>query len=180
MVVTSVGRFRVRFGAGAPLQRPVSARLSFRGVEGVIRGGGKYRNVGGLLRTAGGVQHESTAACPDRTDWSARCRTVTCGDGLRWMGCLLMAYKRSGIRISIAPLPPARQNAFPGAIRVARCCERHCGSLVLPGRLSTSRAEHGLHDMHLAGRVPLFQPLVEDHLHGGNRGGSGSWFPGRG
>jgi hypothetical protein len=27
--------------------------------------GGKYRNVRGLLRTAGGVQHESTATCPD-------------------------------------------------------------------------------------------------------------------
>jgi len=42
---------------------------------------------------------------PARTpaDWSARCGTVTCGDGLRWMGCLLMACKRSGVRIPIAP-----------------------------------------------------------------------------
>jgi hypothetical protein len=37
------------------------------------------------------------------TDWSACCRTVTCGDGRRWMGCLLMACKRSGVRIPIAP-----------------------------------------------------------------------------
>jgi hypothetical protein len=35
--------------------------------EGTICGvhGGEYRNVRGLLRTAGGVQHESTATCPD-------------------------------------------------------------------------------------------------------------------
>ena len=37
------------------------------------------------------------------TDWSARCRTVTCSDVLRWMGCLLMA-QRSGVRVSVAPL----------------------------------------------------------------------------
>jgi hypothetical protein len=30
-------------------------------------------------------------------------RTVTCGDELRWMSCLLMACKRSGVRIPIAP-----------------------------------------------------------------------------
>jgi hypothetical protein len=40
-----------------------------------------------------GVQHESTATCPDRADWSARCGTMTCDDGLRWLGCLLMACK---------------------------------------------------------------------------------------
>ena len=41
--------------------------LVVRGAEGAIRGvhRGKYRNVRGLLRTAGGVQHESTATCPD-------------------------------------------------------------------------------------------------------------------
>jgi len=41
--------------------------LIVRGAEGAIRRvhGGKYRNVRGFLRTAGGVQHVSTATCPD-------------------------------------------------------------------------------------------------------------------
>src|ERR1022692_734418 len=38
-----------------------------------------------------------------RPDGSARCGTVTCGDGLRWMACLLMACKRSGVRIFLDP-----------------------------------------------------------------------------
>ena len=41
--------------------------LIVRGAEGAIRGarGGKYRNSRALPRTAGAVQHESTATCPD-------------------------------------------------------------------------------------------------------------------
>jgi hypothetical protein len=41
--------------------------LIVRRAEGAIRGvhGGEYRNVRGLLRIDGGVQHESTATCPD-------------------------------------------------------------------------------------------------------------------
>jgi hypothetical protein len=36
-------------------------------------------------------------------DWSGRCRTMTCGSVLWWTGCLLMACKRSGVRVSVAP-----------------------------------------------------------------------------
>jgi len=41
--------------------------LIVRGAEDAIRGvhGGKYRSGRALPRTAGGVQHESTATCPD-------------------------------------------------------------------------------------------------------------------
>src|ERR1022692_1801956 len=38
-----------------------------------------------------------------RTDRHARCGTVTCGYVLWLMGCLLMACKRSGVRVSVTP-----------------------------------------------------------------------------
>jgi hypothetical protein len=42
---------------------------------------------------------------PVRTsaDWRAHSGTVTCGDRRGWTCCLLMACKRSGVRISLAP-----------------------------------------------------------------------------
>ena len=58
--------------------------LIVRGAEGSIRGvhGGKYRNVRGLLRTTGEVQHESTATCPDLDGLEC---TLQDGDLRRWI-----------------------------------------------------------------------------------------------
>ena len=39
-----------------------------------------------------------------RGAWHGRGRTVTCGDGRGWTCCRQMACKRSGVRISLAPL----------------------------------------------------------------------------
>src|ERR1035437_2777223 len=63
----------------------------------------KYRNVCGLLRTTGEYSTKVPQLVGTEADLCARCRTVTCGDGLRWMGCLLMPCKRSGVRVSVAP-----------------------------------------------------------------------------
>jgi hypothetical protein len=50
-----------------PRRRYLASAHALRGAEGGISGGQdvKYSNVHGLLRTAGGVQHESTATCLD-------------------------------------------------------------------------------------------------------------------
>jgi hypothetical protein len=57
--------------------------LFVRGAEGAIRSvhGGKYRNGHALQRTAGGVQHGSTATCPDLG--ALEC-TLRDGDLRRW------------------------------------------------------------------------------------------------
>jgi hypothetical protein len=54
-------------GAAGTVAVSVIGPLIVRGVEGTIRGGhrGKYRNVRGFLQTGRGVQHGSTATCPD-------------------------------------------------------------------------------------------------------------------
>ena len=51
------------------------------------------------------VAHSGKVPQPGRITWhgSGHLRTLTCGDGLPWTGCPLMACKRSGVRIPIAP-----------------------------------------------------------------------------
>jgi hypothetical protein len=67
MAATSAAGPCVLPGAAGTVAVSFIGPLIVRGVEGAIRGGhgGRYRNVRGLLQTAGGVQHGSTATCPD-------------------------------------------------------------------------------------------------------------------
>jgi hypothetical protein len=59
--------------------------------------------IGSLAGQAGwysGKVQQPVRICPD---WCARAGTVTCTEVFRWTCCLLMACKRSGVRIPVAP-----------------------------------------------------------------------------
>ena len=67
MAATSAAGLNILPGAAGTVAVSVIGPLVVRGVEGAIRRGhgGEYRNVRGLLETGRGVQHGSTATCPD-------------------------------------------------------------------------------------------------------------------
>ena len=54
---------------------------------------------------SGAERYSTEVPQPTRTwlDSGTRSRTVTCGDTLLWTACPLMACKRSGVRIPLAP-----------------------------------------------------------------------------
>src|SRR5450631_2193086 len=82
-----------------------ASESALRGTEGVIPGG-PARGTATSPDSCGWPGEYSTEVpqlAGTRTDRHARCRTVTCGYVLWWMGCLLMACKRSGVRVSVAP-----------------------------------------------------------------------------
>jgi hypothetical protein len=58
----------------------------------------------GPLLPVGEYSTEVQQLTRTRTDLRGRGRTVTCGDGRGWTCCRQMACKRSGVRISLAPL----------------------------------------------------------------------------
>ena len=87
-------------------------------------------------------------------DLRACCGTVTCGDGLWWMACLLMAFKRSGVHgawcqsaaTAIEPTAPSTQpaavTAFSGLMLKADSAGRS-GGAVLKGHRRTMDGENG-------------------------------------
>ena|ERR1022692_3671805 len=73
-------------------------------------GGGLRRTRPGSTATlvdSGGQPGEYSTEIPQpartRADWSARRRKLTSTDTPLWTCCLLMACKRSGVRVSVAP-----------------------------------------------------------------------------
>ena len=99
-------------GHGGPSTSKGSFRLSIRRGDSLAPGLHRLVCAGHQPNRSpqSGSGYSAEVPQPARTsaDSGALLRTVTCGDGRSRTGCLLMACKRSGVRIPIAPLLSSR------------------------------------------------------------------------